>query len=714
VSTDLILFEDLSPKQQRQMLVRFYDLFAGRLETYAIRVERGEKAMYVPSDHEMVKREVKALGSAEFTEDVIRAHLTGKQLVGVYPIMANSDVNFFALDFDRKEETGPDPWEAACEQATVLVEEGGLVVYIERSQSGNGYHVWGFLNKPVNAGKLRHALHPLIEKTETYDRMFPNQDGINEVRPLGNLIALPLAGSRLVKGNSAFVHRDEDGDPVPYYDQFALLDEIELNDVAIIEELFEKAGEYMPERDHKSFEGNPEGQPGGWKVAHMRFGCEFVRWCYEHPEEVSEPLWYALACNFAQLEEGRELFHEWSKQDELRYDPRVVDRKYDQALEKNAPHSCETIRNLGGNCNCDQRFPNEVYHPYDLAKITFKRLVESIGVDDVSEVVVEAAEGFAEAIAFAEAVELDPSTGAGRKYGIESLDRVTGLRDNDLVIAAARPGIGKTAFCGSVIDNGCMRGENHFFFSLEMSKLQVFKRLLSTRTGVSQTRMVTGQMTKDDWKAIRDWQKIMNNGTTYPLYVDDMSRSTDRIFEVAAQLVHKYGKGTLWVDYLQLCQRYPKESMFDAVTRIVHDLKLLAKALQCPVVALTQLNRGADEATVDTQPQDSWLRGSGDIEQAADVIIFMLGDKGPGVKERHLFLHKERHREGGIKITLEFNQPLMRFGEQGTWQLSPSIPDPKPKKNVPRADDWEDDDDELPFPVKRRKKDSYDELLQGL
>jgi hypothetical protein len=708
----LTSFAELEGKERQAFISRFYDLFTGRMETYAIRMEKDGRPMYVPSDHEMVRKQVRAIGSDEWTEGTVEAHLKGQFLLGVYPINSKSEVNFFALDFDKKNDEDPDPWEAAREQAMTLFQEAGLMVYIERSQSGNGYHVWGFLDKPVNAGRLRHALHPFIEKTETFDRMFPNQDGVNEVRPLGNLIALPLHGERMSRGNSCFVYTSKDGRPTPYENQFEFVTEIELIDATIIDVLFEQAGQYLPEREMKTFEGNPEGVKGGWKVAHSRFGCEFVRWAYQHPESVTEPLWYALACNFAQLEEGRELFHEWSRQDSLRYDARVVDRKYDQALEKNAPHSCETIRGLGGNCLCDQRFPGEVYHPFDLAKISFKRIVESIGVDDGSEGITEAHEGFTAAILYAEEIERNPSMGTGRRYGIEALDRATGLRDNDLVIVAARPGMGKTAFCGSVMDNGAMRGENHFFFSLEMSTSQVFKRLLSTRTGVSQTRLATGQMTADDWTQIRAWEKIVKSNVSYPVWVDDMSRSTDRIFEVAAHLVHRHGKGVVWVDYLQLCQRYPKENMFDAVTRTVHDLKLMAKALQCPVVALTQLNRGADEATVDTQPMDSWLRGSGDIEQAADVILFLVGEKGPGVKERLGLLHKERHREGGLKLHLEFNQPAMRFGDQGTWQVSMAIPDPK-KRDVPKNVGWEDEDDDLPFPVKRRAQ-AQDDYLQGL
>lgn len=675
----------LSKEEQDEFVRLFYDRFAGRLNTYAIRVEYGDRPGYMPStydgDSEFAKQKVDAvvadIGTPEFTEEAIRAHLEGKHFLGVYPIREDSTVTWFALDFDGK--TG-DPYKEARDQATVFLLEAGLPVYVERSQSGKGYHIWGFLDGPVNAGRLRHALKPFIERTETFDRMFPNQDGVSETRPLGNLIALPLHGERVTKGHSSFVVRGVSGAP-KVLDPLPFLNDIKLIPVAKIEELFEAAGEYKPPRELRKHEGDPEGNPDGWKVTHPVFGCEFVRWCYENPSLVTEPLWYALACNFAQLEDGRELFHQWSEQDSARYDARVTDAKYDQALSQNKPHTCETIRELGGECFCDERFPGKVYHPYDLAKLSFKKLVESIGVEDPEASIMDAEEGFYSAIQWAKDVEADPTLGQGYKYGIPELDKYTGLRDSDLVILAARPGIGKTAFMNTVADNLAMAAVPNYVFSMEMSKHQFWRRQLSTRAGVSQTRMIMGQLTSEDWKKIQRVQQFVSEKGRYPVFVDDMTRSTERMFEVAGRMVAKHGKGVIWVDYLQLAQRLPRESMFDAVTRITHDLQLLAKALQCPVVALTQLNRTADDATAESQTFDSWLRGSGDIEQAASVIIFVLGEKGPGTVTRTLVGHKERYREGAFRIESQFNQPLMRFASMGTWGS-----DFTPTRRLPVAD----------------------------
>lgn len=1016
-------FDSYGKEEQQEVVDTFYDLFAGRLDTYAIRVEfrvDGEdKAAYMPSvytgDKEYVRDKiaavVRAIGTPEFGPEAIRAHFAGKELLGVYPITPENTVRWFALDFDGKD---GDPWQAALTQATVLAQEAGLAVYIERSQSGNGYHVWGFLNGAINAGKLRHALSPYIEKVATFDRMFPNQNGLSATRPLGNLIALPLHGGRMAKGNSSFVKRGTDGAPIPYENQYAFLSTIKLNDVGRIEEMFVEAGQYAPEVEATKHDGDTEGLADSWKLTHPRFGCEFWRFGLEHPEDVTEPMWYAMACNLAKFEDGRALFHQWSRADSTRYSKRQTDKKFDQAVKMNAPHSCETIRGLGGNCTCDQRFPGVVYHPFDLAKIPFKKLVEAIGVEgDLAHHIITVEEGLDDAILRLEQIEKDPEAGQGRRYGIKSIDAATRQRNSDLVIIAARPGMGKalsedskiltpsgwvrmgdialgdtviggdgqpcrvtgvypqgsvplyrvtfddgasveccdehlwftttradrrvgapgavkslaeiretlrvggteqrvnhqipwmapaalhtdgerplapyllgallgdgsfhkqirlhnpepsvvaavsgllpsgdrlvgagkewrvisgnrrssatrraveslglmahrawekfipdvylhapiadrlallrglfdtdghvtgtvveytttsgrlaedvqflvgslggrvttttrtptyrykgdrregrtsyrlvcsfrnglvpvssakhadkyratervegrgivsveavgvkpaqcirvdnrdrlyvtdnfivthnTAFAGSAMDYGARNNEPQYFFSAEMAHKQFWMRQLSVIAEVSQTRMVTGQLTSGDWAKIRNARNIAKDKESYPIFVDDMSRSTERIFEVAAKLIHQHGKGTIWIDYLQLLQRLPRESMFDAVTRITHDLKMLAKALDVCVIALTQLNRTADDATPDSQTSDAWLRGSGDIEQAADVIIFLLGEKGPGVKDREAALHKERHREAGIRIPLSFNQAIMRFAERGTWSES--------------------------------------------
>lgn len=660
-------FKDYSEEEQSELVSHFYDRFSGRLETYALRVEFGgdRGAAYLPSNHEKAQRQVQDIGTAEFTEAVVRAHLEGRYLIGAYPIQADNKVQWFALDFDGK---NGDPYKEALEQATTFVLEAGLKVYVERSQSGNGYHVWGFLDQPVEAHKLRHAIKRFIENTDTYDRMFPNQDNISDTRPLGNLIALPFSGMRQPNGNSTFVVRQGGGDPKPV-DMLTFMREIKSIPAAKIEELFEQAGKYEPQREHTVFEGNAEGMPDGYKVNHPVFGCEFIRWCYDNPSEVTEPLWYAAACNLAQLEDGRRIFHEMSSQDASRYDYAATEKKYDQAVRQNKPHSCEVIRDLGGLCVCDQRFPGKVYHPFELAKLPLATLLDSVVLDD-EQTTESIAEGMDSVIDWLYQVQEDPTIGRGLPTGVRSLDRHFGYRMGEITVDAARNSIGKTAWdLQQALHLSMDQGIPTKFFSLEMTARQLWTRALSPITEVTQTRMATGQLTASDWAKIKQAKEDVKG---VPFFVDDTTAHLDSIIESAGRFVGKHakdGKAVIFVDYLQIIPRLPKENEQDQIARSIQALKRLAKILNIHVVVLCQLNRGAEDATNDSRTSDAWLRGSGVIEFVADNIRIILGEKGPGIVQRTMTIHKQRNGEAGIRIDLHFNQPLMLFGDEGAWGM---------------------------------------------
>jgi KaiC/GvpD/RAD55 family RecA-like ATPase len=654
-------------------ITRYLDLFVARQDTYAIRIESRERPLYVPSTysgesewtHEQIKPVIESIGT-DYGLAAVTAHLKGEAFLGIYPIQEDSTVQLFCMDFDG--ESPEEAWEAAKDQYTVLQKEAGLEhVYLERSRSGNGWHIWCFLSDAINAGRLRHALQPFIVSADTYDRMFPNQDSVDTARPLGNLVALPLYGPRVVEGKGCFVVIGEEGQPVTVQNQKEFLMAVKRVDTDILENLFAQAkSSYVAPRNVKVRKPeDTEGLSGGWKVTHRAFGCEWILWAYDNPTEVGEPEWWCLAHQFAQLEGGRTLFHEWSSQDPARYNVRDTDRKFDQAVNKNAPPRCDYIRtNLAGpSCNCDSRFPGDVYHPYELAKIDSQVLAQSVQEEQRVHV---ASDGFEYALEWAKYVHKNPEEGAGIRYGLQPLDEATRMRNSELIIAAARPGMGKTAWSLWVGHNVAKREIPVYFFSMEMSHEQLWKRLICTAAGVSATSMATGQLEYSDWRKLHKARDEIKTNY-YPFFVDDVTNHTSHILDLAGDLALKNGKGVIMVDYLQLASKLPKENMFDKVTRVAHELKTMAKTLNMPVVALTQLNRSADDATNDSQTYDSWLRGSGDIEQVADVILFMLGEKGKGVKERNIVVHKERHRESGIRVISEFNQNLMQFGPAGTW-----------------------------------------------
>lgn len=675
-------FIRLEDEQKEEFLKLFYDRFAGRLEFYAIRKEKGEdRAAYVPSDHETVKKEVRGIGTPQFTEAVVKAHLEGKQLIGAYCINSDSNVNWFAFDFDGK---NGDPWEAAIDQAQVLRDEAGLDVYVERSQSGNGYHVWGFFNAPVHAGRVRHALSPFIEDVAVFDRMYPVQDGVNEAQPKGNLIALPLAGSRVENGNSVFVKRGSDGQPEVITDQIGFLRKVKLIDPSVIDVLFEKAGTYTPQRDITSFDGETESLGRSWKLTHPVFGCDFWRQGWDNPEEINEPLWYAMACNLAQLQDGRELFHAWSARD-LRYSARHTDKKYDQALRQNKPHGCESIRAIGGKCTCDLRFPGKAWHPFDIVKIKTSELIESVELDEArASQGIE--DGMDEVIEWLEQVVRDPTIGRGLPTAIPELRKHFGYRAGELTVIAARNSIGKTAYAlheGLFLAKGGHASVK--FFSLEMTRRQVWTRVASPLTGITQTRMSEGLLTPEDFNKLRQAQRLCRE---YDFHVDDTTAHMDSIIESAAEFVlsrQAEGKRVVIIlDYLQIVPRHPRESEQDALARVVQQAKQFAKALNCHVIALCQMNRNADESTSQSKTFDSFVRGSDVINYVADNIQMVLGEKGPGVVERGFIQHKQRNGTAGISLTFEFNQPYMLWGAEGTWGAT--IVDPTER----------DDDDPTP------------------
>lgn len=663
--------------KQAELIELYLKVFAGRPDVYAFRTEWSveedgvlqQKAAYIPSTYSgakettqaKVRKIVKQVGSALYGEEAVRAHLYGEQFLGTYPLHDDSTVKWFALDFDG--DTPEAAWDEAYTHYCILKHEAGIPCYIEVSRSGNGFHVWAFLEEPLDAGIVRRAVKSFVNKSEWFDRMFPNQNRITELLPLGNLIALPLFGPLVKEGKSCFINPDT---REPYENQADFLASIERVPIAVLKELADNAPELPEERDVKKREGAAGADlPGVLKVLDPRFGCEWVQWHITNPEEVGEPEWYALACNLAQLQGGRDAFHEISRLS-IRYSPRDTDIKFDQAIEKNAPHTCEYIRdNLNGpSCECDKRFPGKVYHPFDLYKIKVFDLIKTVEGDGST---THASEGLSAAYKWAQAVERDPRLGSGIPYGIGPIDEYTGFRPSTLNILAARPSIGKTALALDVAHRQADSNVPVYFFSLEMSKEQLWRRLLCRVAGVSATKMVKGQLSPAEWAKLSAAETDIRTRERYPFYVDDSNRDIRKIMERAWQLQEEHGPGIVIIDYLGLLDWYKGENEYAGNTRNSKESKLLAKALNCPVLMLHQFNRQGDDMGIGAECFDSWLRSTGQIEQDADVILYILGERGHGIKEREIVLQKERDREAGHRVMLEFNQSLMQFAPQGTW-----------------------------------------------
>ena len=204
--------------------------------------------------------------------------------------------------------------------------------------------------------------------------------------------------------------------------------------------------------------------------------------------------------------------------------------------------------------------------------------------------------------------------------GIGDLDRViTGLNRSDLIILAARPGMGKTSFALNIARNvACKSKKAVAFFSLEMSKEQITSRLLSSEALVGGTKLRTGKLTDEEWQRLVPASDILKNAN---LYIDDTPGIT--ITEMKSRLRRLRDIDLVVVDYLQLMSSTRRiESRVNEISEITRSLKIMAKELNVPVITLSQLSR-ASEQRPDHRPQLSDLRDSGSIEQDADIVLFL-------------------------------------------------------------------------------------------
>jgi replicative DNA helicase len=253
----------------------------------------------------------------------------------------------------------------------------------------------------------------------------------------------------------------------------------------------------------------------------------------------------------------------------------------------------------------------------------------------------------------------------GVRTGYEDFDRKTGgLDGGELVVLAARPSMGKTALAlnfarnHALEDGGCVG-----FFSLEMTKRELVMRLLLGEAEVDNTRFRNGMLSERDWRALtRAASKLEGQG----LYFDDSMAVTVSDISAKARRLHREHKLTMIiVDYIQLVQgRSAEERREQQVADISRSLKLLAKDLDLPVLALSQLNRGP-EGRPDKRPMLSDLRESGAIEQDADKVMFIYRDdvydeESPDAGLAEVIISKQRNGPTGT-VKLQFAKECGRF-----------------------------------------------------
>jgi replicative DNA helicase len=256
----------------------------------------------------------------------------------------------------------------------------------------------------------------------------------------------------------------------------------------------------------------------------------------------------------------------------------------------------------------------------------------------------------------------------GVPTGFAKLDKLLGgFQKSDLVILAARPSVGKTSLALNFALNAARRFRKVVgFFSLEMSAEQIVQRLLSMETGIDQQRLRQGEIRDDEWDMLMRAAAELSETL---LYIDDTpAMSAIELRTKARRLQAEHGLDLLLVDYLQLMRgdNHRSENRVQEISYISRSLKSLARELEAPLIALSQLSRAVEQRT-DHKPQLSDLRESGAIEQDADIVMFIYREdmtKEDSERKNIADIIVAKHRNGPTDtVPLFFQKELTRFAD---------------------------------------------------
>lgn len=262
----------------------------------------------------------------------------------------------------------------------------------------------------------------------------------------------------------------------------------------------------------------------------------------------------------------------------------------------------------------------------------------------------------------------------GLPAGFADLDKLTsGLHPSDFIILAARPSMGKTALALNIVQNVALRAHKVIggeprsvaFFSLEMSKEQLVNRMLCAEAGIDSQRLRVGEMHDEDWTHLWDACDTMSRAK---IYIDDTAGITAMDMRSRARRMKaEHGLDLIVVDYLQLMQGSGKRNNSgdrqQEVSEISRSLKALARELDVPVLALSQLSRSVESRQV-KRPMLSDLRESGSLEQDADIVAFLYREDyyNPETENKHTELIIAKHRNGPVDtVNLFFQKQFTKF-----------------------------------------------------
>ena len=271
------------------------------------------------------------------------------------------------------------------------------------------------------------------------------------------------------------------------------------------------------------------------------------------------------------------------------------------------------------------------------------------------------------------------------KVGISDFDNfLGGLNNSDLFILAARPGVGKTSFALNIAYNVALSSQYNprksvVFFSLEMSKEQLVRRIISTSCKIESEKLRLGKLDANDWhELLRVWKTNLRD---LNFFIDETGNIT--ALDMKSKLHKVPNLGLVVIDYLQLMSSATgaaKDNRVQEISAITRSLKMMAKELNVPVILLSQLSRGIEKRD-DKTPQLSDLRESGSIEQDADVIVFLERDyyEKDASKKNNCIVHISKNRHGSVgKITLNWDGRYTAFTAQ-----APHVTVPEGYDNAP-------------------------------
>ena len=262
----------------------------------------------------------------------------------------------------------------------------------------------------------------------------------------------------------------------------------------------------------------------------------------------------------------------------------------------------------------------------------------------------------------------------GISCGFKDLDALTsGLQASDLILVAARPSMGKTAFTLNIAANVALKEKKTVaFFSLEMSKQQLVQRMLCSEGGIDSQKLKNADLSTEDWeKLVRTADKV----SAAPLYIDDTAGITvNELRSKARRLKAEHGLDLIIIDYLQLMQGRSKggsDNRQQEISDISRSLKAVARELNVPVIALSQLSRSVESRQI-KRPMLSDLRESGSLEQDADIVMFLYREDyyDPETANKNITeVIVAKHRNGPVDtVKMFFKKEFTRFNDLSKMQ----------------------------------------------